>query len=163
MNEPERGVEFHAFDPHADVHITGRNLPHWFQVDAVICVTFRTADSIPREVRLRWKRELENWLAIRRLPIELASSTVYQKLRDHIQMLDRLTAREQAEFRKLSDRLFHWSLDECHGACPFKNPSLAKIVGDAIRHGNGGRERFFRTNSRPGFFADLKLSAGFTA
>lgn len=57
MTDPKREVIFHALDPQAEVQIASRNLPHWFQIDATIFVTFRTADSIPREVRLRWQRE----------------------------------------------------------------------------------------------------------
>lgn len=139
MTDPKREVIFHALDPQAEVQITSRNLPHWFQIDATIFVTFRTADSIPRDVRLRWQRELEDWLVIRKLPIELAASTVNQRLPNHDALMKTLSAREQAEFRKWSDRIFHRSLDDCHGACPFKNPDLARIVGDAIRHGNEDR------------------------
>jgi len=139
MTDPKHEVIFHGLDPQAEVEITNRNLPHWFQIDATIFVTFRTADSIPREVRLRWQRELEDWLVIRKLPIELATSTVNQRLPNHDSLIKTLSAREQSEFRKGSDRIFHRSLDDCHGACPFKNPDLARIVGDAIRHGNEDR------------------------
>ncbi|HBJ36068.1 MAG TPA: hypothetical protein DDZ51_15240 [Planctomycetaceae bacterium] len=73
---------------------------------------------IPREVRLRWQRELENWLVICRLPIELAASTVHQKLPNHDCLIKTRSAREQAEFCKGSDRIFHRSLNDCHGASP---------------------------------------------
>ncbi len=137
MKERERRVVFNPLDRQADIDIANRNLPHWFQIDATLFVTFRTHDSIPRKVHLRWQQELEQWLSIRRLPTELASSTVNRKNSDHEQIVERLSSGEQAEFRKMSDRIFHRSLDECHGSCPFKNPALARIVGDAIRHRNG--------------------------
>ena len=60
-----------------------------------------------------------------------------QKLPHHEQIFERLSVGDQVDFRKLSNRIFHRSLDDCHGACPFKCSSLAKIVGDAIQHGNG--------------------------
>jgi putative transposase len=43
------------------------------------------------------------------------------------------------QFKRLSDRLFHRSLDECHGACLLRRPELAKIVGDAILYYQDGK------------------------
>ncbi len=59
-------VVFNSLDRNADIEFSQRNLPHWFQVGAAMFITFRTADSLPREVLLRMKRELEAWLAVRR-------------------------------------------------------------------------------------------------
>ena len=39
-------IVFHALDREAEIEWTERNLPHWFQVDAAMFVTFRTADSV---------------------------------------------------------------------------------------------------------------------
>ena len=44
---------FQPFNPHADVEITHRNLPHWQQAGATYFVTFRLADSLPAEVQAR--------------------------------------------------------------------------------------------------------------
>ncbi len=50
-SESQRGsVQFHALDPHAEIEVAERYLPHWLQVGAATFVTFRTADSIPAEV-----------------------------------------------------------------------------------------------------------------
>jgi REP element-mobilizing transposase RayT len=125
-------VVFGTFDPAAEVEVTERNLPHWFQPGAAMFVTFRAADSLPRDVILRWRRELEQWLAIRGLPKELAESTVHRRLQNHDALLNELNAAESREFKRLADRLFHRSLDECHGACLLRRPELAKIVGDAV-------------------------------
>ena len=133
MSEEEKApVEFGCFDREADLDISCRNLPHWFQVGAAMFITFRTADSMPQEVVLRWKNELEMWLAERNLPTLLAQSVVGTTLPEHDAWLNQLTAQERAQFKQLSDRAFHRSLDECHGACLLKRPDLAKIVGDAI-------------------------------
>ena len=37
----------------------------------------------------------------------------------------------------MTDRAFHQSLDECHGACLLRQPELANIVSDAILHHEG--------------------------
>lgn len=126
-------VVFGAFDPEADVEVTVRNLPHWFQPGAAIFITFRTADSMPEEVLLRWQRELEEWLAARHMPPVLGESTVRRRLSNHDELLNELNPTDRREFKRLSDRIFHRELDRCHGACLLKRPELARIVGDAIR------------------------------
>lgn len=130
--EEDELVVFGTFDPAADVEITERNLPHWFQPGAAMFVTFRSADSLPRDVVLRWQGELEQWLALRGLPVRFAESTVHRRLHNHDALLDELSAAENREFKRLTDRVFHRSLDECHGACLLRRPELAKIVGDAV-------------------------------
>jgi REP element-mobilizing transposase RayT len=132
MDDREQPVVFGAFDPAIDVEITQRNLPHWFQPHAAIFVTFRTADSLPKDVVLRWQRELEEWLAARGLPVRLAESTAGRRLKSHEVMLKELSAADCREFKRQTDRAFHMSLDDCHGACLLQRPDLAKIVGDAI-------------------------------
>ena len=46
----DESPEFNSFDALAELEITERNLPHWFQVGAAIFITFRTADSLPKVV-----------------------------------------------------------------------------------------------------------------
>ncbi|WP_147869501.1 transposase [Stieleria maiorica] len=123
---------FRSFDPLAEVFITERNLPHWFQVGAAMFITFRTADSLPKEVVLRWQRELEQWLDANQLPIELAESTVVQKSARHDELLGSLNTTQRRELKKLSDRLFHHSLDECHGECLLKRCELAELVANSL-------------------------------
>jgi REP element-mobilizing transposase RayT len=130
--EENKPVAFGTFDAAADVEVTERNLPHWLQPGAAMFITFRTADSLPKDVILRWQRELEEWLAVRGLPVRLAESTVRRRLQNHDALLNQLAAPEAREFKRLADRVFHRSLDECHGACLLKRPVLAKIVGEAI-------------------------------
>ena len=115
MSEEEKApVEFGCFDREADLDISCRNLPHWFQVGAAMFITFRTADSMPQEVVLRWKNELEMWLAERNLPTLLAQSVVGTTLPEHDAWLNQLTAQERAQFKQLSDRAFHRSLSLIH-------------------------------------------------
>ena len=130
-------VTFFPFDPDAEIEYSERNLPHWFQVGAATFVTFRCADSLPREVLFRMQREIEHWLSIKKLPLELAASLFASKVPNHQQLLDSLTETDRKEFRKFSDRLFHGALDECHGKCALKQLELAEIVSNAILHQNG--------------------------
>ncbi|WP_461506397.1 transposase [Rhodopirellula baltica] len=132
MNEDKPPPVFQSFDPRAELLVSERNLPHWFQPGAAIFVTFRTADSMPSEVILRWRRELEDWLRRRGLPIGLAQSTVSRHLMNHEDMIARLDPSQRSELQKRSDQLFHRSLDACHGACVLRAPEIAKTVGDAM-------------------------------
>jgi len=136
VDEPKK-VTFNAFDRDAEIEFTQRNLPHWFQADAAIFVTSRTANSLPREVLIRMQSELEEWLATKKLPVELAASTFVVKLPNHEQLLDTLSVTDRRQFRKLADQLFHVGLDECHGKCELKRPELACIVANAIMHQDG--------------------------
>lgn len=50
------------FDPDEALEQTQRNLPHWFQPNVATFITFRTSDSMPRDVVRRWTGELAEWL-----------------------------------------------------------------------------------------------------
>ncbi len=63
-------------------------------------VTFRTADSLPNEVILRWERELEEWLAVRNLPTMLAASLVQRRLGNQDEIINKLNASEQREIKR---------------------------------------------------------------
>ncbi|MCC7337107.1 MAG: hypothetical protein IT422_18600 [Pirellulaceae bacterium] len=58
-------VSFGVFDKAANVDIDRRFLPHWFQPGVATFITFRTADSMPREVVEKWRAELRAWLGRR--------------------------------------------------------------------------------------------------
>jgi putative transposase len=53
---------FQFFNPAAKVTITHGHLPHWDQANASYFITWRTADSIPREIWLRWREKRDAWL-----------------------------------------------------------------------------------------------------
>jgi REP element-mobilizing transposase RayT len=133
MDETKK-VTFNALDRDAKIEFSERNLPHWFQVDAAMFITFRTSDSLPREVVMRMQRELEEWLSFRKLPLELAAFTLGPKQPNHEQLLANLSTADRKQFRAIADRLFHGALDECHGKCVLKRPELANIVASAILH-----------------------------
>lgn len=132
MSRSESDVVFRSFDPKAELYCRERNLPHWFQLGAAMFITFRTADSMPGEVIIRWQRQLEAWLTARNLPTALARSTVGQNFSNHDQLLSRLSSSQLHEFKRLSDRAFHRSLDQCHGACLLRQRPFATIVAKAM-------------------------------
>jgi len=105
--------------------------PHWSQAGAVVFITFRTHDSVPREVIERWDREKQQWLRQRGRDTGAHWSVIVQTL----------SARDRAEFQKTFNRCREAFLDSCHGRCLLKRPELAKIVADSLLHFDGQRYR----------------------
>jgi REP element-mobilizing transposase RayT len=136
---PPQQIVFHSLDWDAEIDIKARNLPHWFQANAAIFVTFRTADSLPVKVRLRLVEELRNWLAIHSLPLQLADSVFEAKTANFDRIFGELEVVRQREFQKLTSQLLHRSLDESHGECLLRNRSLANIVAETIWKFDGDR------------------------
>ena len=58
----QAGKDFEYFNFLAEVKMHEANLPHWNQERALYFVTFRLADSIPKEKLSQWKCEFEQWL-----------------------------------------------------------------------------------------------------
>jgi putative transposase len=136
---PPQQIVFHSLDWDAEIDIKARNLPHWFQANAAIFVTFRTADSLPVKVRLRLVEELRNWLAIHSLPLQLADSVFEAKTANFDRIFGELEVVRQREFQKLTSQILHRSLDESHGECLLRNRSLANIVAETIWKFDGDR------------------------
>ncbi|MDF1741662.1 MAG: transposase [Verrucomicrobiales bacterium] len=107
---------FRGFDKHAEIHTYHRYLPHWRQKGATYFVTFRQADSIPKEVLIQMKNEADLWKE--RLSIE---APIQPELRREYD--DFLTRRGQ----RLDD-----ALDACHGSCQLHSTASRKIVADAL-------------------------------
>ena len=124
--------EFGVLDREADVDVRERNLPHWFQPGAATFITFRTADSLPREVHVRMQRELEQWLTSRGLPVGIAKSNDYGKVANWDTLWKELSRVQTREYNKLRHRLFQAALDDCHGECLLKQSDVASIVAEAI-------------------------------
>jgi len=117
------------FDREAEWLFEEHIRPHWSQDGAIVFVTIRTVDSIPKEVILRWEREKAEWLAAR-------------NFRGHWkEILPTLPHEEQELFQKTFNRHREMYLDTCHGACVLKRPELSEIVGDALMHFDGQRYR----------------------
>ncbi len=106
-------LPFTPFDKSRPASIESRHLPHWRQDGATYFVTFRLADSLPNEVYIRWKQERE--AAVR--AAGAASEPVMEKFREQMES----------------------QLDDAHGACWLKNPDVADMVENALRHFDGER------------------------
>ncbi|WP_254507597.1 transposase [Anatilimnocola floriformis] len=118
-----------CFDPQAGLLIHQHLRPHWSQAGAVVFITFRTADSIPAEVVLRWEAEKQDWLARRGFATGAKSSVIVSKL----------NSKDQADFQRTFNRCREEYLDTCQGACVLKRPELARAVSDSLLHFDGQR------------------------
>lgn len=84
-------------------------LPHFDQDGLVQHITFRLADSLPKEVITRWKSEL-GWK-------ESSNSS-------------------SAEAKELRKRISQYE-DSCHGKCVLRDPRNAQIVQDTLLFHDG--------------------------
>ena len=105
--------------------------PHWSQAGAIAFITFRTADSIPKEVLDRWEREKADWLHRHNIATDQHWSKILPELDEKL----------RHAFAKHFNRCREDFLDNCHGACVLKQPALAKIVADSLLHFDGDRYR----------------------
>ncbi len=156
------------FDPKAELFIHDRLRPHWSQAGAIVFVTFRTFDSIPKEVIQGWEREKQNWVervlhsrGSLRDPTpsqpeaaDAAASRFSKSSPKHAlvrganhdyqhwsKLLPMLTDTQRHEFDFHFNRCRETKLDECLGACVLKRPELAMIVADSLLHFDGDRYR----------------------
>jgi REP element-mobilizing transposase RayT len=129
MAQPDP-IQFGLFDPQAEVEQSQRFLPHWFQPGVATFITFRTADSLPRDVLERWQREQEEWLRENNLDARTAIDP---------SRIRQLTPSVRRQFMRHRDRAWHAHLDACHGDCVLRQPDLAGIVGESLRHFDGQR------------------------
>ena len=124
-------MSFQLFDPQGELRITVGNLPHWFQPGVTYFVTFRTADSIPRETAKLWYRRRDDWL--RRHGINPAEPAWQQSIHG-------LPDVQQREFHGAFSLEYQAHLDRGHGECALRRPELGRIVADTLLHFD--RERY---------------------
>ncbi|MDA1051851.1 MAG: transposase [Planctomycetota bacterium] len=125
---------FQTFDPAADVEITYRDLPHWFQPGVAIFVTFRTFDSMPQSALDLWEREQLDWLARQGITVSA------KELRDAgARFIERLPEALRTPFQKVRDRGWHERLDMGHGECLLRNPVVAEMVAESIEKFDANR------------------------
>jgi replication-associated recombination protein RarA len=111
----------HYFDSSAPIgRLRGGNLPHWRQDGAMYFVTWRTADSMPRERVDQWMQQRDAWLKAHPEP---------WSMRD-----------EEEYYRLFPDRWEAW-LDEGHGECLLAGPEVRQIVEEVLRHDDGTKYR----------------------
>jgi len=99
------------------VHTRGY-LPHVKREGAAYFVTFRLADSLPKETLLKFEREKAGRL---------------RRLNDFAQRGEPVNDSE-AEITRDFRRKFERHLDQGTGACHLRRPEIAGLVADAMRH-----------------------------
>jgi len=65
------------FDPRVDIEKTAHKLPHWQQGGVAIFVTFRLADSLPRELLDDWLRARDAFLTANPQPWDEVTEACY--------------------------------------------------------------------------------------
>jgi type I restriction enzyme R subunit len=118
MSNPEDDSAPRFLDPYTEIDRRRHRLPHWQQGDISYFVTWRLADSLPREKLDVWRSEQSAWL------------------QHHPEPWDSKTEHEYHEL--FSQRIDHW-LDAGSGSCLLRTPSLAKIVAVALQHFDDAR------------------------
>ena len=108
------------FSPFLPLDIEQRHLPHWTQEGATYFVTFRLADSLPKEKLTQWHSEREEWMQIHEEPYSAAEMEEYAEL--------------------FSERINHW-LDAGSGECILADRVNANVVEQALSHFDGERYR----------------------
>ena len=123
-------MELHFFDPRSEYTVIERRLPHWTQAGVICFITFRTHDSIPKDVLERWRQERRQWLR------QHGINPIAADWRVRLQQLNKLL---QHEFYEQFSTRWHDELDACHGACVLRDRSLVNEVGNSLRHFDGER------------------------
>ena len=122
---PVPPTPFTSFDPSRPASIYySRALPHWQQEGATYFVTFRLADSLPQDVFRQWRDERNAALREARQAARLADAEK-QELAEKI---------AGAYGEKLEQHL-----DQSLGGCWLRNPEVAQMVENALRHFDGDR------------------------
>ena len=106
------------YNPNAPTHKTRANLPHWTQEGTTYWVTFRLADSLPREKLTAWKSERDAWLLSHPEPWDEAEWKDYDE--------------------RFGKRLEAW-LDAGSGQCHLRRPEIRAIVEKCLLHFDGIR------------------------
>jgi putative transposase len=119
------------FDPDAQVAVwEGRRLPHWCQAGTICFATWRTWDSIPQEVLLRWRLEREAWL------VKLGIDPHSPDWKEQVRRLPRATT---IEHRRMVAERWEQELDRCHGLCPLRDADCSEIVANSLMKFDGDR------------------------
>jgi type I restriction enzyme R subunit len=123
-------MEGEFFDPRGEVLIEERLRPHWSQAGAIVFVSFRTKDSIPKHVVEQWDAAKVDWLQSRGWKTEgIHWSQIVRGLPDE----------ERHAFQEAFQRVREACLDQCLGRCLLRRPEIASIVAQTLKHFHGQR------------------------
>jgi len=119
------------FDPKAEWFVREHFRAHWTQAGAVVFITFRTYDSIPRAVLRNWELEKQDWLRLRG----------HDGTKHWSVVVPTLSEQERTDFNRRFNRCREDFLDTCHGRCLLRRPELAKIVAESLLYFDAQRYR----------------------
>lgn len=118
-------MPFIPFNPVENVQRTRRALPHWFQEGRTYFVTFRLADSMPREKREQLEAQRNAWMYAQGL-----------KSLDEIEFL---SDEDRKEYHRIFTVKIHELLDAGYGSCTLRDPENAQVVSNALMFFDGQR------------------------
>jgi putative transposase len=124
MQSKKPQIPFEGFDEHNAVRIYESGLlPHWRQEGCTYFVTFRLADSIPKQVLVEIEEQHRNWLAHRGIDANSA---------DWKRQLAKLSTSEQRVYEGQVGHSLNVALDLCHGSCCLKDERVSQQVASAL-------------------------------
>ncbi|MGJ8642023.1 MAG: REP-associated tyrosine transposase [Luteolibacter sp.] len=106
------------FNDLADISVGRNRLPHWEQEGSTYFVTYRLADSIPREFTDKWNKERESWMLDHPYPWDEATEAEYHRV-----------------FSSEIDRL----MDLGHGSCVLRSTEIRAILAASYTKFEGER------------------------
>lgn len=121
---------FRFFDPESDFGIVEKHLPHWMQARTVCFITWRTWDSMPKDVVKKWYDNRDDWLRRHGILPQPSGTSVG---------LSKLSMEKQREFHSTFSARWERSLDDCHGSCALRQPAASRIVGDSLLYFDNAR------------------------
>ena len=105
-------------DPYAPIEQHRHRLPHWQQGSVYYFVTWRLADSLPRNQLDRWNEERAVWIRLNPRPWD---------------------GKIEAEYHEKFSRIVDDWLDAGEGSCILRNPKLSRLVAAVLTHFDGER------------------------
>ena len=118
-------MSFVPFNPAENVQRTRRTLPHWFQDGRTYFVTFRLADSMPREKREQVEAQRDAWMHAKGIAA--------------LDQIETLPEEDRKEYHRIFTAKIHELLDAGYGSCVFREPENAQIVANALLFFDGTR------------------------
>jgi type I restriction enzyme R subunit len=118
-----------VFDPSQEVAVVDRRLPHWSQAGTISFITWRTFDSLPKNVIDGWFAERNEWLKLH----GIAPAGDWPKL------VQSLSPSSRHELNCLLSERWHDALDSSHGKCVLRRPELSQIVSNSLLHFDGDK------------------------
>lgn len=119
-----------VFDPKQEFSIVHRKLPHWSQAGTICFITWRTWDSMPRQVIELWQQERAAWLA--RNGIDPAAA-------DCLDQLAALDPKMVERYQSFVANRWNDHLDQCHGQCVLRRAEFAQEIAQSLTHFDGER------------------------